>query len=343
VSRRPSIPDFLDEVVITAASGNGGRGCVSFRREKFLPKGGPDGGNGGSGGNVFVRVVSGLDSLAHLRHKRHFKAQNGSPGMGRNRTGKDGKDVYIEVPPGTLVFDKETGEQFLDLMEENQETLLLPGGRGGKGNLHFASATHRTPRLAQPGLPGETRRLRLSLKYIADIGLVGFPNAGKSTLISRLTMARPKIDSYPFTTIHPHLGVLEPEAGRRLTMADIPGLIEGAGEGKGLGHRFLKHIERTRLLLFVLDLAYVPAGGDPLEDFLVLRRELEEYDPALLRKEQMVALNKIDLQSRREAGPVTEGLQRMGLEVFGISAMTGEGLEVLKEALFRRFPDARSE
>lgn len=342
MSRRPSIPDFLDEVVITAASGNGGRGCVSFRREKFIPKGGPDGGDGGNGGNVFVRVVSGLNSLAHLRHKRHFTAQNGGPGMGRNRTGKGGRDVFIDVPPGTLVFDKETGEQLLEVMEENQEFLLLAGGRGGKGNLHFASATHRTPRLAQPGLPGETKGLRLSLKNIADIGLVGFPNAGKSTLISRFTMARPKIDSYPFTTIHPHLGVLESEAGRRLTMADIPGLIEGAGEGRGLGHRFLKHIERTRLLLFVLDLAYVPAD-DPLQDFLVLRRELEEYDPALLGKGQMVALNKIDLQGRRETGPVMEGLQKMGLEVFAISAMTGEGLEDLKEALFRRFPDVRSE
>ncbi len=341
MSRRPSIPDFLDEVVITAASGKGGSGCVSFRREKFLPKGGPDGGNGGSGGNVFVSAVGGLNSLSHLRHKRHFTAQNGSPGSGRNRTGKDGKDVFIEVPPGTLIYDKATGELLLEVMAEKAESLLLAGGRGGTGNLHFASSTHRTPRLAQPGLPGETKSLRLSLKYLADIGLVGFPNAGKSTLISGLTMARPKIDRYPFTTIHPNLGVLESEAGRRLTMADIPGLIEGAGEGKGLGHRFLKHIERTRLLLFVLDLAYVPA--EPLEDFLVLRRELEEYDPALLGKGQMVALNKIDLQGRRETAPLIEGLQKMGLEVFAISAMTGEGLEVLKEALFRRFPDVRNE
>jgi GTPase len=339
---RLSRTDFLDDIVITAASGKGGRGCVSFRREKFLPKGGPDGGDGGRGGNVFVRGVRGLNSLSHLRHKRHFTAQNGSPGSGRNRTGKDGKDVFIEVPPGTLVYDKETGELLLEVMEENQEPLLLAGGKGGKGNLHFASSTHRTPRLAQPGLPGETMHLRLSLKYIADIGLVGFPNAGKSTLISRLTMARPKIDSYPFTTIQPHLGVLESEGGRRLTMADIPGLIEGAGEGRGLGHRFLKHIERTRLLLFVLDLAYTPQN-DPLEDFLVLKGELDEYDPALLGKGQMVALNKIDLQDRRDTGPVTEGLQRLGLEVFPISAMTGEGLDVLKEALFRRFPDVRSE
>ena len=287
--------DFLDEVIITAASGKGGRGCVSFRREKFIPKGGPDGGDGGTGGSVFVRSIPGLNSLAHLRHKRHFTAQNGLPGMGRNRTGKDGKDVFIDVPPGTLVYDRETGDLILEVMEENQEILLLAGGRGGKGNLHFASSTHRTPRLAQPGLPGETKQLRVSLKYIADIGLVGFPNAGKSTLISKLTLARPKIDNYPFTTIHPHLGVLESEGGRRLTMADIPGLIEGAGEGKGLGHRFLKHIERTRLLLYVLDLTYGPEE-DLLEDFLVLRGELEEYDPALLRKEQMVALNKIDLQ-----------------------------------------------
>lgn len=329
--------DFLDEVIVTAASGNGGRGCVSFRREKFLPKGGPDGGNGGTGGNVFVRSIAGLNSLAHLRHKRHFTAQNGGPGSGQNRTGKDGKDVFIDVPPGTLVFDKETGELLVDITEENRELLLLAGGRGGKGNLHFASSTHRTPRLAQPGLPGETRRLRLSLRHIADVGLVGFPNAGKSTLISKLTMARPKVDSYPFTTIHPHLGIVESEEGRRLTMADIPGLIDGAGQGRGLGHRFLKHIERTRLLLFVLDLAYVPAG-DPLEDFLVLRGELEEYDPALLKKEQMVAINKVDLQGQRDPGLMMERLQGMGLECVPISAMTGEGLGVLKEALFGRFP-----
>ncbi|RJR33257.1 MAG: GTPase ObgE [Desulfobacteraceae bacterium] len=334
--------DFLDEVIITAVSGNGGRGCISFRRARFIPKGGPDGGDGGNGGSVIIKVVPGLNSLSHFRHKRHFKAQNGGPGSGQNRSGKDGNNAVIEVPPGTLVYDKESGELLFDLTQEGQEVLLLPGGRGGRGNQHFATPTRRVPRIAQPGLPGEERRLRLSLQYIADIGIIGLPNAGKSTLLSSLTKARPRVDDYPFTTIHPHLGVLDHEDGRRLTMADIPGLIEGAGQGRGLGHRFLKHIQRTRLLLHLLDITYVP-GQDLLEDFLVLRHELEEYDPSLLKKEQMVAVSKIDLEGGREAGLLVKRLENMGFEVFPISAVTGEGLEVLKEALFRRFSDGRKE
>jgi GTP-binding protein len=331
-------PDFLDDVTITAVSGHGGRGCISFRRARFLPKGGPDGGDGGAGGNVIIRTAAGLNSLAHFRHKRYFKAQNGSPGSGQNRTGKDGKDVIIETLPGTLVYDKDSGDLIVDLTEENQEYLLLAGGKGGRGNQHFATSTRRTPRIAQLGRPGEERRLRLSLKYIADVGIVGFPNAGKSTLLSSLTMARPKIDDYPFTTIHPHLGVLGPEDGKRITVADIPGLIEGASQGRGLGHRFLKHIERTRLLLYLLDLSYVPEEN-LLEDFLVLRRELEDYDSELLQKEQMVAVNKIDLGGRRKVGDMMAALRKMGLEVFAISAVTGEGLDGLKEALFRRFSE----
>ncbi|PKN64444.1 MAG: GTPase ObgE [Deltaproteobacteria bacterium HGW-Deltaproteobacteria-15] len=334
--------DFLDEVIITAISGNGGRGCISFRRARFIPKGGPDGGDGGNGGSVVIKAAAGLNSLAHFRHKRYFKAQNGSPGSGQNRTGKDGKDTIIEVPPGTLVYDKDTGEMLYDLMEEDQEVLLLPGGKGGRGNQHFATPTRRVPRIAQPGLPGGERKLRLSLKYIADVGIIGFPNAGKSTLLSSLTMARPRIDDYPFTTIHPHLGVLDREDGKRITLADIPGLIEGAGQGRGLGHRFLKHIERTRLLLHLLDITYVPEQ-DLLEDFLVLRRELEEYDPSLLRKEQMVAINKIDLERGRDVGPLMKRLEKIGFEVFAISAATGEGLDILKEAFFRRFFDGRKD
>jgi GTP-binding protein len=332
--------DFLDDVIITAISGNGGRGCISFRRARFIPKGGPDGGDGGNGGSVIIRAIAGLNSLTHFRHKRYFKAQNGAPGSGQNRSGKNGHDAIIEVPPGTLVYDKDTGELLFDLTEENQEFLLLLGGKGGRGNQHFATPTRRIPRIAQPGLPGEERKLRLSLKFIADIGIIGFPNAGKSTLLSSLTMARPRIDDYPFTTLHPHLGVLDREDGKRVTMADIPGLIEGAGQGKGLGHRFLKHIERTRLLLHLLDFTYVPKH-DLLEDFLVLRRELEDYDPALLQKEQMVAINKIDVEQGREIGALMKKLKKMGFEVFAISAVSGEGLDVLKEALFRRFFDGR--
>jgi GTPase len=330
--------DFLDEVIVTAASGHGGRGCISFRRARFLPKGGPDGGDGGAGGNVIIRTAAGVNSLTHFRHKRFFKAQNGSPGSGQNRSGKDGNDVVIQVPLGTLVYDKDSGELIVDITEANQEFLLLSGGKGGRGNQHFATSTRQVPRIAQVGIPGEERGLRLSLKYIADIGIVGFPNAGKSTLLSSLTMARPKVDDYPFTTIHPHLGVIDSEEGSRLTMADIPGLIEGAGQGRGLGHRFLKHIERTRLLLFLLDLTYVPEG-ELLEDFLVLRRELEDYDAALLQKEQMVAINKIDLEGTREVGAMMKTIRGMGLEVFAISAATGKGLDELKQALFRRFSE----
>jgi GTPase len=330
--------DFLDEAIITARSGDGGGGCVSFRRAKFVPKGGPDGGDGGGGGNVIIRAVTGLNSLIEFKYRRRFAAQNGRPGSGRNKTGKDGKHVVIEVPLGTLLYDEETGEPLADLTEGEQEIVLLPGGRGGKGNQHYATSTNRAPRKAQPGTPGQVRKLRLSLKYLADVGLVGFPNAGKSTLLSRLTMARPKIDSYPFTTLIPNLGVLALEAGKSVTLADIPGLIEGAGQGRGLGHRFLKHIERTRLLLHLLDITYVP-HSDLLEDFLVLREELEAFDPQLLKKQQMVAINKIDLcaEAQRSLGSLVEALEKMDLEVIPISALTGRGLDSLKQALRRRF------
>jgi GTP-binding protein len=287
---------------------------------------------------VIVRAVPGLSSLVEFRYRRRFAAQNGRPGSGRNKTGKDGRNVVIEVPQGTLLYDKESNELLADLTEAGQELVLLPGGRGGRGNQHFATSTNRAPRKAQPGIPGQVRKLRLSLKYLADVCLVGLPNAGKSTLISRLSMARPKIDSYPFTTLVPNLGVLTLKAGKTVTLADIPGLIEGAGQGRGLGHRFLKHIERTRLLLHLLDLTYVPRG-DPLEDFRVLQGELESYDPGLLKKEQMVAINKIDLapEAARNLDRVKEGLEKMGLEVIPISALTGQGLDRLKQALYRRF------
>jgi GTP-binding protein len=337
VAKNLNKTDFLDEVIITAKSGDGGRGCVSFRREKYIPRGGPDGGDGGFGGSIVVRAVEHLTSLYEFKYRRHFKAQNGQPGGGRNKTGRNGKDAVIEVPLGTLVYDDETGELLQDLTDERQEVLLM-GGKGGWGNQHFATSTNRAPRKAQPGLPGLEKRLRLSLKHLADVGLVGLPNAGKSTLLSRLTMARPKIDSYPFTTLTPNLGVLAFDEEKTLTVADIPGLIEGAGEGRGLGHHFLKHIERTRLLLHVLDVTYEPEH-DLLEDLHLLKRELEGYSPALLEKEQMIVINKIDIcvEDGRSAENMVKALGEMGLEAIPVSALTGEGLDRLKKTLFNRF------
>ena len=332
--------DFLDEAVITVGSGDGGKGCVSFRREKYVPKGGPDGGNGGNGGHVIVKATKRIHTLSDYSSRNYFKASNGRPGGGKNQTGKDGEDVIIEVPLGTIIYDHETGEMLADLIEDNQKLLLLPGGKGGKGNQHFATSTNRAPRFAQPGLQGQNKRLRLSLKYLADIGLIGLPNAGKSTLLSRLTMARPRIASYPFTTLVPNLGVITFDDERTLTVADIPGLIEGAAQGRGLGHRFLKHIERTKLLLHLIDITYTPAHN-PLEDFHTLRGELEKYNPSLIHKDQMVLINKIDIYSaeHRDMGSISKALDDLGLESLAISALTGQGLAELKQTLAGKFFD----
>jgi GTP-binding protein len=329
---------FIDEVLITVRSGDGGKGCVSFRREKFIPRGGPDGGDGGKGGSVFFRATERLATLIDFKYRRLFRARNGDPGRGKNQTGKNGKDIVIEVPVGTLLYDEETGREIADLVRDGQEVLLLEGGQGGKGNQHFATSTNRAPRMAQPGIPGEEKRLRLSLKSLADIGLIGLPNAGKSTLLSRLTTAKPKIADYPFTTLIPNLGVMTLAEDKKLTVADIPGLIEGASEGKGLGHRFLKHIERTSLLLHVMDITYAPAHS-LLEDFLVVRKELEDYHVNVAEKDQMVVITKIDLYSsqHRDVREVQKALQDLGLESCPVSAVTGQGLEELKTALFRKF------
>ena len=329
---------FIDEVLITVRSGAGGKGCVSFRREKFIPRGGPDGGDGGKGGSVFFRATERLATLLDFKYRRLFKARNGEPGRGRSQTGKNGKDIVIEVPPGTLLYDEETGQEMADLVCDEQEVMILEGGQGGKGNQHFATSTNRAPRMAQPGIPGQEKRLRLSLKSLADIGLIGLPNAGKSTLLSRITTARPKIADYPFTTLMPNLGVMILGEDRKLTVADIPGLIEGASEGKGLGHRFLKHIERTRLLLHVMDITFSPLQS-LLEDFFVVKKELEDYHIKLAEKKQMVVINKIDLYSsqHRDVREVKKALQDLGLESYPVSALTGEGLEDLKTALFREF------
>lgn len=328
----------MDEAIITVVSGDGGKGCVSFRREKYIPKGGPNGGDGGNGGNISIRATKRLHTLSDFSSKKYFKSNNGQPGRGKSQTGKDGADVLIEVPLGTIIYDHDNGDMFADLIQDKQEILVLPGGRGGKGNQHFATSTNRAPRIAQPGLPGQTKILRLSLKHLADIGLIGLPNSGKSTLLSRLTMARPRIDSYAFTTLTPNLGVITYDDEKTLTVADIPGLIEGASEGRGLGHRFLKHIERTKLLLHLIDITYIPVH-DTLEDFYALRMELEKYNPSLIQKEQIVLINKMDLYSPEYRD--IEGLKKvfddMGLESLPISALTTEGLEDLKQILSRKF------
>ncbi|HJX35119.1 MAG TPA: GTPase ObgE [Desulfatiglandales bacterium] len=328
---------FLDEAVITLVSGNGGKGCVSFRRERFIPKGGPDGGDGGKGGDIKIRASKRLHTLYDFSSKRHIRAQNGSPGRGKNQTGKDGADTIIKVPLGTLIYDQDTGDLLADLIEEDQDIFIVPGGKGGKGNSHFATSTNRAPRFAQPGIPGQRKRIRLSLKYIADIGLIGLPNVGKSTLLSRLTSAHPKIDTYPFTTIIPNLGVMEFDDKNSLTLADIPGLIEGASEGKGLGHHFLKHVERTRFLLHLIDITCAPAHH-LLEDFYILQDELGKYSPSLTKKEQMVLINKIDMVSSNydNIKEMISALSRIGLESLPISALTGEGLEALKQTLARK-------
>lgn len=335
---------LVDEAIIIARSGDGGRGCVSFLRERYIPRGGPDGGDGGKGGDVIIKATKRKSTLAHFAARSLFAAKRGRPGKGKNQTGRNGEDVIIEVPLGTTIYDDETGEELGDLVEDDQKILVLEGGKGGKGNRHFVTSTNRAPRIAQPGLPGAQKRLRLSLRFLADIGIIGLPNTGKSTLISRLTDVRSKIDKYPFTTLNPNLGVIRYEDGTSLTMADIPGLIEGASAGRGLGHRFLKHVERTKLLLHLLDATYEPQK-DMLEDFSVVRNELETYSPMLGEKEQIVLINKIDIhgENHRDLNKLIGRLREIGLGAYLISALTGEGLEGLKAVLKTHFSTAEGE
>jgi len=324
---------FVDEVKIHVKAGDGGRGCVSFRREKFVPMGGPDGGDGGDGGDVWFRVDNELGTLLDFRYKVHYKAENGGHGMGKKMHGKGGEDLIIRVPPGTLIHDAETGELLTDLTEPDQQILLLKGGMGGRGNARFVSSTNRAPRHAQPGTPGEERSLRLELKLLADVGLVGMPNAGKSTLISAVSAARPKIADYPFTTLVPNLGVVRYAGYKTFVMADIPGLIKGASEGHGLGTRFLKHVERTDLFLHLVDLSELQPG-DPLENFATINRELLRHKPELLEKTQMVVLSKMDItEVRARAQEVLPWFSARGYRVFPISAATGEGVKELVAAI----------
>jgi GTP-binding protein len=328
---------FLDRVKIWVHAGDGGGGAATFRREAHVPRGGPDGGDGGRGGSVYVHVDPGLTTLRDFQYKHHFRAEAGGRGERAKRHGKAGTDLRLAVPPGTAVFDDASGELLADLVATGQESMIARGGRGGLGNVHFATATHRTPKHAQKGEPGVERWLRLELRLIADIGLVGLPNAGKSTLLAALTAARPKIAAYPFTTLEPNLGVLDlgDEDDRRPTIADVPGLIEGASSGAGLGHAFLRHVERTRLLVHVVD----GADRDPEWSFGVIRDELEAHDPALLEKPMLVAFNKLDLSAARDAWPAFRRRREAdGIDAVAVSAETGEGLDDLRARLAGMLP-----
>jgi GTP-binding protein len=326
---------FIDEVKINVRSGDGGRGCVSFRREKFIPFGGPNGGDGGKGGDVLFEATTGISTLLELRYRPHLKAERGAHGMGKDRHGKQGEDLKILVPVGTIIRDAETDELLADLTVAGEQVLLLKGGRGGQGNARFASSTNKAPKFAQPGEPGEERWFKLELKLMADVGLLGFPSVGKSSLITKVSAARPKIADYPFTTLAPNLGVVPYKNFRSFVMADIPGLIEGAHQGAGLGHRFLKHVERTDVLVHLLDLSWMPER-DPIREYQAINRELALFNPELAAKRQIIAVNKMDLpQCREHLADILPWFTDQGLRVFPISAVTGEGIPDLLDEIAR--------
>ncbi len=335
---------FVDEATIRVQAGNGGHGCLSFRREKYLPKGGPDGGDGGDGGDVWLVGDEGLTTLADFRHKRLHKAERGGGGRGNNATGARGADCEVIVPVGTLVFDDETDELICDVTEHGQRVLVARGGIHGKGNTRFKSATNRAPRQTTDGTPGEERALRLQLKLLADVGLLGYPNAGKSTLIEAVSGARPKIADYPFTTLIPQLGVVSVEPHRSFVMADIPGLIEGASEGAGLGLRFLRHLERTGLLLHVVDVYTTHEGGEPAAAARALIDELERFSPELAERERWLVINKMDLllgdDRKRARQAIVDALEWHG-PVYEISAIAGEGTDELCGAVMARLEELR--
>jgi GTP-binding protein len=329
----------VDEVTIHVRGGKGGDGCMSFRREKFVPKGGPDGGEGGHGGSVFLVAHDGIDTLLDLAGRHHYRAQNGRPGSGSNCTGRRGADLLVPVPTGTLAYDAEGDRLLKDLVQDGQRVRVAQGGRGGHGNLHFVSSTHQAPREFTAGGLGQERTLRLELKLIADIGLVGLPNAGKSTLLARLTRARPKIAAYPFTTLSPQLGILELPGYRRLVLADLPGLIQGAHEGVGLGDAFLRHVERTRVIAHLIDLSPLEGGPAPQQAYEIIRHELEKYSPALAERDEIIIGNKLDLTGAPEA--LAELRQHLGPDVQGISGVTGTGLREVAEIMWTAVRAAR--
>ncbi len=324
---------FVDEAHIHIKAGDGGDGCVSFRREKYVPKGGPDGGDGGRGGSIYFHAVENLDTLLDFAGKHHWRAKNGEYGKGNNKHGANGEDLVIAVPPGTLIFDEDTELLLKDLNRVGMKVCVCRGGRGGKGNKAFATSTNQAPRTATPGKKGQERHIRLELKLIADVGLVGLPNSGKSTLISRCSAARPKIADYPFTTLEPVLGIVELSDFRRFVMADIPGLIEGAHDGTGLGFEFLRHIERTRIIVHILDI--MPSDNvEPAENYKVIRRELAQYSKALARKLEVIVANKIDLDPDGEI--VKKLKKKLRKTIYPISAVTGEGVKELSELLWKK-------
>jgi len=332
---------FIDEAKIYIRAGHGGRGCVSFRREKFVPRGGPDGVDGGKGGDVVVRASASARTLLDLKYRQHHFARHGEHGKGSNRTGADSPDVIVVVPVGTVVKDAETGEIIADLTAVGQEAIAARGGRGGQGNAKFATATRQAPRFAQPGEPGEERTILLELKLLADVGIVGMPNVGKSTFISRVSAARPKIADYPFTTLVPNLGVVSCGEGRSFVIADIPGLLEGAHEGVGMGIRFLRHVERTRVLFHILDLSREPYEGAG-HDYEVVNRELARFSPQMIEKPQIVGVNKIDLPvSRERLKNAVDFFAGKGIRILPFSAATGEGIPAVLQAMVFNLQEAR--
>lgn len=333
---------FVDEAIIRVQAGNGGPGCVSFRREKYIPRGGPDGGDGGDGGSVWLVGDEGINTLADFQATRKFRAVHGVGGAGKDRTGAGGGDIEVPVPCGTRVHAGETGEFMGEVVEHGERLLVAAGGDGGKGNTRFKSSTNRAPRQSSPGTPGESRSLKLELTVLADIGLLGLPNAGKSTLIRRVSAARPKVADYPFTTLYPNLGVVSLEAHRSFVMADIPGLIEGAADGAGLGIRFLKHLRRTRILLHLVDIAPLGDDDDPVESCLAIVNELQRFSPELAAKERWLVLNKVDLLEEADLAALRarliEALSWSG-PVYEISALTGAGTRTLVGNIMTRLEE----
>jgi len=336
---------FIDEATIRVKAGDGGNGCVAFRREKFVPRGGPSGGDGGKGGDVIMESSERHNTLVHFRFNPEYKAQRGRHGEGSNKTGREGEDIVLKVPVGTLVYDAESGTKVHDFSRPDERVIIARGGRGGRGNARFATSTHQAPREHEDGRPGEERTLRLELKLLADVGLVGYPNVGKSTLISRISAARPKIADYPFTTLQPNLGVVavgNAKDERSFVVADIPGLIEGAHTGAGLGTQFLRHVERTRLLVHLVDVSDASGRSDPVKDVEVIMGELASFGEGLEAKPMILVASKIDVANKEKLAKLKRYAKKKGLELFPISAVTGKGIDDLKYAMADKLDEIRA-
>jgi GTP-binding protein len=336
---------FIDEAKIRVKAGDGGNGCLAFRREKFVPRGGPSGGDGGKGGDIIMESSERHNTLVHFRFNPEYKAQRGRHGEGSNRTGREGTDIILKVPVGTILYDADTGEKIHDFSRPDERIVVAQGGRGGRGNARFATSTHQAPREHEDGRPGEDRVFRLELKLLADVGLVGYPNVGKSTLISRISAARPKIADYPFTTLQPNLGVVavgQPPEERSFVVADIPGLIEGAHLGAGLGTQFLRHIERTRLLVHLVDVSDASGRPDPVKDVEVINKELESFGAGLEDKPMIMAASKVDVANKDKLAKLKRYCKKQGLELFPISAVTGKGIDELKYAIAEKLDEVKA-